>query len=115
MLEYLKNTSLTFRIITGLVLGALVVLTLGCGGEKGEDEGAGTKMDKTDADPFAALSAEDQKLARAQKVCPVSDEPLGSMGTPVKETYKGRPVFFCCESCRKPFLKNPEKFVAKLK
>jgi len=102
--------------ISAIVLGALLVFTLGCGSEKGDEEGGGgMKMDKTGGDPFAALSAADQKLAKAQKTCVVSDEPLGSMGTPVKETVGGRTVFFCCESCRKPFLKNPEKYLAKLK
>jgi YHS domain-containing protein len=93
---------------------AMLVFTAGCGGEDGQDAG-GMEMKKTEGDGIAGLSAEDQKLARAQKICPVSDEPLGSMGTPVKETYKGRTVFFCCESCRKPFLRNPEKYLAKLK
>jgi YHS domain-containing protein len=101
--------------ISAIVLGALLVFTLGCGGDKPEGEGGGMKMDKTEGDPFAALSAADQKLAKAQKTCVVSDEPLGSMGTPVKETVGDRTVFFCCESCRKPFLKNPEKYLAKLK
>lgn len=99
----------------GVVLGALIVVTLGCGGEKGEDEGGGLKMDKMEGDGIAGLSAADQKLARAQKTCPVSDEPLGSMGPPVKMTHGGRTFFFCCESCRKPFLKNPERYLAKLK
>jgi len=98
-----------------MVLGALLVFTLGCGGDKPAGEGGDMKMDKTGSDGIAGLSAADQKLARAQKTCVVSDEPLGSMGTPVKETVGDRTVFFCCESCRKPFLKNPEKYLAKLK
>ena len=103
------------RILT-LVLGALLVVALvpACGGDEPAGEG-GMKMDKMEGDGIAGLGEADQKLARAQKICPVSGEPLGSMGTPVKETYQGRTVFFCCESCRKPFLKNPEKYIAKLK
>jgi len=101
--------------ILAIALGGLVVLTLGCGGEKPEREGGGMEMKKNEGAGIAGLSVEDQKLAREQKVCPVSDEPLGSMGTPVKEIHGGRTVFFCCESCRKPFLKNPEKYLAKLK
>jgi YHS domain-containing protein len=99
----------------GVVLTAVVFATVGCGGEKDEDGGMGMEMHKTDGDGIAGLSAADQALARAQKVCPVSDEPLGSMGTPVKITYGGRTFFFFCESCRKPFLKNPEAYLAKLK
>ncbi|MEE8105519.1 MAG: hypothetical protein V3T86_08310 [Planctomycetota bacterium] len=60
---------------------------------------------------FKALSSEDQKLARAQKMCPVSSEELGSMGTPIKVAGGGRDVFLCCEGCRKRFVKNPEKYI----
>ena len=95
----------------GVLLAVLVVVTLGCGGDKPDGEGGGMKMDKTEGDGILGLSPEDQKLARAQKDCIVSGEPLGSMGTPVKVTHGGRTYFLCCESCRKPFLKNPAKYV----
>lgn len=98
-----------------MVLAAAVLVTLGCGGEKGGNDAGGTEMRKVDGDGTAGLSAADQELARAQKVCPVSGEPLGSMGTPVKMTHGGRTFFLCCESCRKPFLRDPEKYLANLK
>ena len=61
-----------------------------------------------------ALSAEDQALADKQKVCVVGDGPLGSMGHPVKVMIGDRAVFLCCEHCRGPLEKDPEKFLAKL-
>jgi YHS domain-containing protein len=52
---------------------------------------------------------------RKQGVCPVSGEPLGSMGKPVKVTVKGQTVFLCCPSCEEDLRKEPDKFLAKLK
>ena len=49
-----------------------------------------------------------------QKVCPVSGEPLGSMGVPVKVTVKDRDVLLCCEGCRSAILDDPDKYLAKL-
>lgn len=49
-----------------------------------------------------------------QKVCPVMDEPLGSMGTPLKVTGLGRDVYLCCKGCLKFLEKEPEKYLAKL-
>jgi multidrug efflux pump subunit AcrA (membrane-fusion protein) len=48
---------------------------------------------------LSKLSPADRALAEAQKICPVTDEPLGVMGTPVKVMVKGRPVFVCCKGC----------------
>ena len=61
-----------------------------------------------------ALSEEDRKLVLAQKICPVSDEELGSMGTPIKVSGAGKTVFLCCKGCVKRFEANPEKYVKKL-
>lgn len=59
------------------------------------------------------LSDEDKALVAAQVFCPVGDE-LGSMGTPIKVMHEDKAVFLCCEGCRDSFLKEPEKYLAKL-
>jgi hypothetical protein len=61
-----------------------------------------------------ALSEEDQALAALQKLCPVSGEELGGMGTPVKLTVKGEPVFICCKGCEKKVNADPDKYLAKV-
>jgi YHS domain-containing protein len=66
------------------------------------------------SDAMATLSEADRAAALAQKVCPVSDQALGSMGTPIKVTVKGRDVFLCCESCREKLEANPDEYLAKL-
>ncbi|MDR3634432.1 MAG: heavy metal-binding domain-containing protein [Isosphaeraceae bacterium] len=48
---------------------------------------------------LSGLSAEDQMLAAAQKTCPVTGKPLGSMGPPVPVVVAGKRVFLCCEGC----------------
>ena len=118
-----------FRFIGALAV-IFAALSVGCsdktdhdkdeddavGHDDGHDHSAhkdGDEATETEA-ALAALSAEDRKLAEAQKTCPVSGEPLGEMGTPIKMTVKGQELFICCEMCRKPIEKNPDKYLAKL-
>jgi hypothetical protein len=63
---------------------------------------------------LAELSAEDREAAEHQGTCPVTGEPLGSMGTPIKVEVNGKPVFICCEGCREELLADPDKFLGKL-
>lgn len=45
------------------------------------------------------------------KKCPVSDEPLGEHGKPVKVTTPdGTDVYLCCKDCMKDFKKDPAKY-----
>ena len=67
------------------------------------------------AEAMAELSEEDRALAEQQKICPVSMEPLGSMGVPMKVSVDGREVFICCEGCTTPLQEDPEKYLANLK
>jgi hypothetical protein len=73
------------------------------------DDGTGTILAN-----LAKLSAEDKKLAEAQKTCPTSGEPLGSMGVPQKLTLKGEAVFVCCASCVKGAEKDPDATLKKV-
>jgi hypothetical protein len=66
------------------------------------------------ADSLADLSAEDQARARRQKLCPVTDKPLGSMGTPVRAVVKGRVIFLCCDGCEGKLFGDPLKYLAKV-
>lgn len=63
---------------------------------------------------IAKLPSEDQKLARAQKVCPVTGEPLGSMGVPFKMMVEGQPVFLCCKGCVSSVKKDPQGILRKV-
>lgn len=60
------------------------------------------------------LSPADRDLAAKQKICPVTGQPLGSMGTPPRVVVGGQTVFLCCAGCEPELRKNPEKHLAKL-
>jgi YHS domain-containing protein len=80
------------------------------GGEMAHDESGTSKYE----DALAKLSPADRELAEKQKVCPVSGEPLGAMGTPYKVTVKDREVFLCCPGCESKIKENPDQYLAKL-
>jgi hypothetical protein len=63
---------------------------------------------------LAPLSPDDQALVRRQKLCPVTDEPLGSMGTPVRVQLSGKTVFLCCQGCEAELKANETKYLSKL-
>lgn len=67
---------------------------------------------KKSAEP---LSDADLALVKEQQICPVTDAPLGSMGTPVFTLVKGRKVFLCCRGCESGLLADPDKFLAKVR
>jgi len=60
------------------------------------------------------VAATDQELIDKQKVCPVTDRKLGSMGAPIKVMVKDRAVFICCAGCKKALLADPDKYLKKL-
>lgn len=53
------------------------------------------------------LSPEDRLLAMRQRICPISDQRLGSMGKPVKMDVQGTPLFLCCKGCEGAVQENP--------
>lgn len=73
--------------------------------------GAGSRFNSVSS---SNLSAEELQLTERQKICPVTDEPLGSMGAPVRVVVDGRVVFVCCEGCTPALKKEPKKYLQKL-
>jgi hypothetical protein len=45
------------------------------------------------------LSKSDQIHIAVQKICPVSSQPLGAHGTPVKAKIGEEVLFLCCQGC----------------
>jgi hypothetical protein len=105
------------------------LLMVGCQGKPAvETSGAGDTAAHSDHDDdlpesmreaiaaaMAELSEEDRAQAERQKICPVSMEPLGSMGVPMKVDVAGQEVFICCEGCTGPLQEDPEAYLANLK
>jgi multidrug efflux pump subunit AcrA (membrane-fusion protein) len=71
------------------------------------------KSDKIKA-MLAKLSPEDQRLAEEQGYCPESEQPLGTMGVPLKVTVKGEAVFLCCKSCEDDAREHADQTLAKV-
>jgi len=63
---------------------------------------------------LASLPEADRAKAVAQRICPVSDQRLGSMPGVKKLTVDGRDVFVCCDHCKADLEAEPAKFFAKL-
>ena len=62
----------------------------------------------------AELSEEDLSLIEQQKICPVTDLPLDSMGGPVPVLIGTRKVFLCCAACEKKLRGDPDTYLAKI-
>lgn len=54
----------------------------------------------------------DAALVAKQGTCPVMDESLGSMGTPIKVMVGDKPIFLCCKGCVKKIQSEPAKYLA---
>jgi hypothetical protein len=80
----------------------------------GATRGANPPAPAAPAATPGSLSEEDRVLAAKQKICPVSGEPLDSMGGPVRLVVEGRVVFICCKGCEEPLRKEPAKYLSKL-
>jgi len=50
-------------------------------------------------------------LESVQTACPISGMKIDKAAF---ADYKGRRVYFCCEGCKKPFMKDPATYLAKL-
>jgi hypothetical protein len=103
----------------GILLLVVAVAVVGCGdgakdkGKPSTGKSATTEEQDEVKASLAKLAPADRKLAEAQKDCPVSDEPLGSMRTPVKLTLDGETVFLCCSKCETKAKDNPAKIAAR--
>jgi Cu(I)/Ag(I) efflux system membrane fusion protein len=94
----------------------------GSGGAQSGSSHVTTARPSTPEDPeakarsaLAKLSPKDREMAQAQGFCPVlSDNRLGSMGTPVKLTMEGQTVFVCCSGCEKQAFANAKDTLAKV-
>ncbi len=63
-------------------------------------------------EPRASDRGRSQAFAqsRAQRLCPVTGEELGSMGPPIPVTISGRTIQVCCEACVTAVRRDPAKY-----
>lgn len=110
------------KMVQRHVIGALAVAFMASGfaiaqerhihTKKGHEHDTIMKQEKKITEAISALTTENQKLAKAQRFCPIMTyDRLGSMGTPVRVIIKGKPVFVCCKACKEDAVKGGEKTV----
>src|SRR5690606_14406183 len=80
----------------------------------GDEADASVELDEAEIETIRQLPEADAEIALAQKVCPVSDAPLGSMGVPIKVDARGTPVFICCSGCEDAVAEDPDAILAKV-
>jgi multidrug efflux pump subunit AcrA (membrane-fusion protein) len=91
-------------------------------GGSGVGNGGGATVRPTTPDDEAAkiaaalakLLPDDRMSAQAQRLCPIRNDVLGSMGVPVKLTLDGKPVFLCCKGCVADATADPGKTLARV-
>jgi len=66
---------------------------------KGASEAMSAEAKAVEAE-LAKLPETERAVVAAQKVCPVTEELLGSMGPPLKVSVDGKDLYICCEGCR---------------
>jgi YHS domain-containing protein len=63
--------------------------------------------------PASKATQADAAAVANQKLCPVMNESLTSMGGAWKVYAKGQPVFVCCKGCIQKVERNPDFYLAK--
>lgn len=114
--------------LRNVLIGSVVLLIgttmfVGCSSQSTTQPAGGTQtsedwkagLDEDIVTALSKLSNSDRTAALEQKVCPVTDKPLGWMGKPLKVTVEGQDVFLCCDGCEEELKKEPAKYLAKLK
>jgi hypothetical protein len=74
-------------------------------------------QEHSSARPAVALSeatAADQPAIQRQRICPVTQLPLGKHGPPIKVSVNGRELFVCCQGCVDKVLQEPDAYLQKI-
>jgi len=93
-----------YLIVTGTLVLAAGLMAAGCKEQSAQPADAAAQSQPGDAGstPAAAI---------AQKLCPVTDDPIDPK---IYLDYNGRRIYFCCELCPPTFKKDPEKYLQKM-
>ena len=114
-----RKSGLLLSALAGLALAGFVGCTGGNEPESPATETAGAQTTEVvipeEMSGIAKLPESEQAAALEQEICPVSEEPLGSMGKPIKVAVDGQEVFVCCDGCVDTVKENPDEYLAKLK
>lgn len=112
MIHISTLATLTLAILVGGINATSIVAQEKNEQAVGHDAEAMKKAELKISETLKSLSPEDQKLAAAQRFCPMmAYSRLGAMGAPIKLTIAGKPVFVCCKSCTEGAVKGGDATV----
>ena len=92
-------------VILVITITATLIVPAGCKKQPSEVTPLGQEMAAMTENAAAMEQIE-------QKMCPLMPEM--KINPDVFTEYKGKKVYFCCQSCKGEFEKDPEKYVVKL-
>lgn len=103
-----------------LIAISLVALFLAAGVVMAQEANKETAAEVTNAvsvstGPAAAeaTAPETTPVSVGNKICPVTGEKIEELGKYTVE-YKGKVYNLCCPSCQNDFLRDPDKYIAKV-
>jgi YHS domain-containing protein len=65
---------------------------------------------QTNSAPASDHGAAGKLIDVGNKICPVSGNPIGSMGPGIQHAYHGKVYHLCCGGCIRLFDGDPEKY-----
>lgn len=117
-MKTMRSMTITAALLAVIALSAAAFS--GCATEEvAEPSQPAETAVQTDVPPevaaeLAKLPEADRRLAAQQRICPVTEELLGSMGVPKKIVVEGREIFICCASCEDELRSKPEEYFSKI-
>lgn len=96
-------------IVIFTALGLLLALSSGC--SKKEPETPSPTSTPAQPEANQVVAGPNEPVAAEQTNCPVMDGPINKE---IFVEYQGKKVYFCCDSCKEMFLKDPQRYLAKL-
>ena len=60
------------------------------------------------------LTDAEKESVKEQRMCPVGEQILGSMGPPLKVDHNGETIWVCCEGCIDLFKESPDEYLLAL-
>lgn len=108
----MKNKVMIGQALAGLLLFSL---TTGCASDRFNWLGTRTRHSShSDMASYsqAIPSRPADSVAMNQKFCPVTGEPLDSMGGAIPVSANGETIYVCCQGCVKAVKKDPQKYLA---
>ena len=101
------------KLICSMAVAMGLVVLTGCGdGHDHSSHDHGAPAAKSPETPTAPVDPNAKPYPL--QTCVVSGQKLGSMGEPMRFTYKGQEIKLCCKGCEKKFQADADKFLEKI-